>query len=89
MKLKIIDELKILNNKMIIANNTTNQYFRCKNESDRDLYLRDLINPLTRNDKLNNVKFRQGHWNKSDHIILVEPRLEVYVVQIYSEIFMH
>ena len=70
---------------MIIANNTTREFFVFYNNSQRESYLRDLIIP----DKTKKNKSNDTHWNRSDHIILVEdPKLQQYVMREYGQLSM-
>ena len=75
---------------MIIANLTTQQFFKCENDSQRDKYLKDLITPLTFN-KEHPSSFGVGgsHWMRSDRIVFVKDRLEKYVMTEYGELFMN
>ena len=67
---------------MIIANNTTREFFIFHHDSQRQQYLRDLIIPDNTTNKSNDT-----HWSRSDHIILVEdPKLQQYVIREYGQL---
>ena len=72
---------------MIVANNTTREFFVFHNDSQREHYLRDLIIPdKTKKNKSNS---NDTHWRRSDHIIVVEdPKLQQYVMREYGQLSM-
>ena len=74
---------------MLVANVTTRQYFNYGSETQREQYLRDLIIPFKKINNFNKVIKMETHWRRSDHIVLVENKLEAYVIKEYGELFLN